>query len=179
MATNYFVVLTQWSVGGAPNQVGTKDADGVSELQQACSDKGWEMIQAGKMVRADCPTKNDSLAQLDGKFTDGTPFHPIVPSNLAVSYGRSWFSSGRDKYLNAIATSRDRSIALALPDEFNNDETPKFLRIFVTEAAANEWNDFALSLGATFSIVLTPAEYEPLDLIPDDSIIAQYIGVPA
>jgi hypothetical protein len=177
MATNYFVVLTQWPVGGAPNQVGTKDADGVSELQQACSDKGWEMIQAGKMVRADCPTKNVGQYHVTG-LTDG-PVHPIIPSNLAVSYGRSWFSSGRDKYLNAISTSRARAAALELPDEFDNDETPKFLRIFVTEAAANEWNDFSLSLGATYSIVLTPAEYEPLDLIPDDSIIAQYIGTPA
>jgi hypothetical protein len=177
MATNYFVVLTQWPVGGAPNQVGTKDADGVSELQQACSDKGWEMIQAGKMVRADCPTKNVGQYHITS-LSDGQ-IHPILPSNLAVSYGRSWFSSGRDKYLRALAESKSRDTIRALPNEFDNDEIPKFLRIFVTEAAATEWNDFSLSLGATYSITLTPAEYEPLDLIPDDSIIAQYIGTPA
>jgi len=181
MATQYFVVLTQWAIGQAPQNVGTRPPGApVTEMQQIVCNKGWEMIQANKMVRADCPTKNDSLAHLDGKFTDGTTFHPIIPSNLAVSYGRAWFNNARTHILEAIKEGAKGHSGNSLPEEYDDPElTPKSLRIFTSEEAATEWNDFMLSLGAQFSITLTQEEIDALDVLPDDSVIAQYIGVPA
>ena len=175
MATNYFVVMTAWPIGQAVIQQGV-------EMLTVTHTKAYNMVIEGKLVRPDCPTKHNTLEK---KYLNNNPVYPIM-TDVIHEYGRVWFSSWSVKHQEeilsgAVGTHSDtRLVPNGLSIPFSDGTTePRGFRIFTSEAAANEWIDFILSLGAQFSVIISQEDIDKMDILPDDSIIAQYIGTPA
>lgn len=179
MATKYFVVMTAWPIGQAVSQQPTS-------VQRAIVEKCYSMVSAGKAVRPECPYKDNVHSQ---EYHTGAKIFP-THSDPVIEHGRPWFTSWSMKHkeeimngaVGTISTDPDDMIGpsgLSVP--FANDTVtePRGFRIFTSEAAANEFIDFILSLGAVFSIIMTQEEIDAMNFLPDDSVIDQYVGLPS
>lgn len=177
MATNYFVVMTAWPLGNAVVQQ-------PASVQRVIVEKCYNMVSEGKAVRPECPYKENVHSQ---EYHTGGKIFP-AHTDTVVEHGRPWFTSWSMKHKEEILagavgtpgsdTENTTPTGLSVPFSDGVTEARGF-RIFTTEAAANEFIDFILSLGAQFSIIMSQEEIDAIGFLPPDSIIDQYIGLPS
>jgi hypothetical protein len=145
--TAFFVVSTVFAPGVLPNA----DYLAVSTV------KVREMIDAGKMVKGTLPYNGRN--NIEGYTNLGHPIGNLaeerpLASNIVLTYNEETktFNGGRPE-----------------------GEPAKFLRMFTSEAAANEWCQFTLQYGALTSMILTPEQVATLIELPPDEVIQQYV----
>lgn len=123
------------------------------ELWQTIAQKAGDMMLKGQMVLG---TLGPRHAPLGLTLPDGTKA-PWVPD-----WRCAWVKN------------------IDVPPEWSEVKFPtRTLRIFTSEAAALEYNDFVLSYGAEFSFVMSEEEVEALSPLPDDQYIDAMIVDPS
>jgi hypothetical protein len=149
--TAFFVVSTQWPEGTLPN----------SDLNAVLMAKAREMVDAGKLVKGTLP--HAGVNTYPSTYSNAT--HP-ERGTVAKSELQAFVSNLIIEFDDATQTVHGRYPA---------GEPQKLLRIFTTEAAANEWCEFVLQYGAFNALILTPEEANGLVALPADDIIQQYV----
>jgi hypothetical protein len=143
----FFVVSTVYAPGSLPNR----------DYHDLVTNKVREMIAAGKLVKGTLPhaTKNstDGYTNVSDPIGDLVEERPFA-TNIVLTFNEQTktFTGGR------------------VPGE-----PAKFLRIFTSQAAAEEWCEFALQYGAINALILTPEEAAELVDLPPDEVIQQYV----
>lgn len=159
MASKYTLVLIQWPEGTFPN----------AHLSNLTRQKSIEFVDSGKSVSGELPT-SDHKADLVTFLADGT--------NKTINYGGN-FDTHKDhvKY-GPVMTNLKHDVDLAtntVTSYFPAGEVIKNVRLFTTVDAANEWIEFALTIGALSASILTENEYKDFITLPPDEIIDQYV----
>lgn len=163
MSTSFVAVAIQWADEDSPQyKIKIVDGELVAEpggnlewakLQLA---KAAEFVDAGKMVK--------------GTLSIGRPWADPAkyPSHLPTRY----FELG--PILNdstVIADPTTNTVESTAPGSMR-----KAVRLFVNEAAADEWINFVLSFGARLAVKLTEEELNTvLPGLPSDDVIRQFV----
>jgi hypothetical protein len=122
------------------------------DLWEVIAIKAEEMMLAGNLVLGTLGTR---------EHPTGIPGHV----NWLPDWRRSWKKNAQPPSINDVA---------------NPEHTfSKSLRIFISEAAANEYSSFVLSHGALASYLLTEEEVEAICPLPADQYIDAMIVNPA
>jgi hypothetical protein len=149
--STFVSVATIWAPGTLPNY----------ELYVVLMAKAREMVNAGKMVKSTLPhASKPAQAQV---YSDVTrPDLGLGDVNELQAYVTSMVI----QYNDATQTATGH---------WPEGEPQKQMRIFVNEAAANEWIEFVLQYGALDAMILSQEEVAAKLDLPSDDIIQQYV----
>jgi hypothetical protein len=143
----YFPVLIIRNVGAYP----TKGTD----LDLLIMSKAKQMVDAGKMVKGSCPIFADKAKP------------PIADLDYT-----SWFTNYNLIHTQEMTENHDVSAKFS-----TGAVEPKSIRVFTSEAAANEWITFITGLDAQQAMILTAEQaLEFVNPWPDDSVFDQYVA---
>jgi hypothetical protein len=141
----YFPVLITRNVGTFPAK-GT-------DLDLLIMSKAREMVHNGKMVKGSCP----SIPGKPKVTFDGMDYIPLT-SNY-----------------NLIHTQEELDNKPFSTKYTTGDLAPKSIRVFTSEAAANEWITFITGLDATSAVILSLEEIATFEVWPEDALFDQYV----
>lgn len=141
----YFPVLILRNIGDFPVKG--------SDLDLLIMSKAREMVNAGKMVKGSCP----SVPGVAKPSFDGLDYIP-----LTTNY-------------NLIHTQEQLDNQPLSTRYTTGDMQPKSIRVFTSEAAANEWITFITGLDAIDAFIISEEEVATFDVWPGDSVFDQYV----
>jgi hypothetical protein len=159
MTTQYYAVLTIWN----------DFPEGFSDLDTALYNKAKEMTLAGKMAKGTFRQRFPSIDHIPAGWQISDTYNPTPHLPGAFEQERTPYAPVVSN--RTLRRDNDTQIVyISLPDvEY------KGVRVFKTEADAEEWMAFTYSLGAAQSRIMTEQDIANLGLTwPDDSIIATY-----
>jgi hypothetical protein len=164
MTTSFVGVATIWAEEDTPthkvklvNGQLVPDTDGNLDFANVHIAKCDEMIAAGKMVKG--------TLSVGRAWADPTKY-PAELSEQIIE--RSPLAN------NAVISVNAGEITAA--NQQGSDGTRRGVRLFVNEAAANEWINFVLSFGAQNAIILSEEELNALlPGLPSDDVIRQFL----
>lgn len=141
----YFPVLIVRNVGNFPVKG--------SDLDLLIMSKAREMVNSGKMVKGSCP----SIPGTPKAYFDGMDYIP-----LTTNY-------------NLVHTQEQLDSQLLSTRYTTGELAPKSIRVFTSEAAANEWITFITGLDANSAVILSLEEIATFEVWPEDALFDQYV----
>jgi hypothetical protein len=165
MTTSFVGVATMWAPEDAPtykvklvNAALVAEDGGNLDFANAHIAKTDEMIAAGKMVKG--------TISVGREWSDPAKYPPEMDAK-SVERG----PVANNAIINVSSTGEITST-----DDLANGGTRRAIRLFVNEAAANAWINFALSFGALNSVILSEEELTTLlPGLPGDDVIRQFL----
>jgi len=166
MSTSFVGVATIWALEDTPthkvklvNGSLVADTGGTLDFANVHVAKTDEMIAAGKMVKG--------TLSIGRQWADPAKYPPELPQ---LFIERSPIAN------NVVINVNAGEVSTTSNATSDNTSTVRGVRLFVDEAAANEWINFVLSFGAINSIILTSEELNTLlPGLPSDDVIRQFV----